>query len=73
MRGRHPASRSRRSHSCERRPELASEVQEREIGGKKFKLGKSLNQEMQNQITEVIARHLNAFAWSTSDMPDIDP
>jgi len=45
-------------------------VLEREIGGKKFKLGKSLGQETQDRIAEVIAR---AFAWSASDMPDIDP
>ena len=32
----------------EKRPEPVGEVQEREIGGKKFKLGKSLSQEMQN-------------------------
>ena len=40
----------------ERRPELAEDMFEREIGGKKF-----------------IARHLDAFAWSASDMPGIDP
>jgi len=57
----------------ERRPESAGEAQEREIGGKKFKLGMSFSQEMQNQIAEVIARHLIAFAWSASDMPGIDP
>jgi len=57
----------------ERRSELAGEVLEREIGEKKFKLGKFLSQEMQDQIVEVIARHLNAFAWSSSNMPDIDP
>ena len=57
----------------ERRPEPASEVQEREIEGKMFKLGKSLSQEMQNQIVKVLARHLNAFSWSTSDMLGIDP
>ena len=45
---------------------------EREIEGKKFKLGKSLSQEIQYQIAEVIARHLDAFAWSSSDMPDIN-
>jgi len=59
--------------SRERRLEPAGEVQEREIRGKKFKLDKSLSQEMQNQIVEVIARHLNAFAWSASDMPVFDP
>jgi len=38
-----------------------------------FKLGRTLSQESQDQIAEVIARHLDAFAWSASDMPDIDP
>ena len=57
----------------QRRSEPAEEVLEREIGGKKFKLGKSLGQETQDQIVEVIAQHMDAFAWSASDMPDIDP
>jgi len=57
----------------ERRPEPAGDVLKREIGGKMFKLGKSLGQAAQDQIVEVIARHLDAFAWSTSNMPDIDP
>ena len=46
---------------------------ERQIGGKTFKLGRSLGQEEQNQVAEVISRHLDAFAWTTSDMPGIDP
>jgi len=46
------------------------EVLEREIGGRKFKLGRSLSQEAQDQIAEVIARHLDAFAWTASDMPE---
>jgi len=50
----------------ERQLELAGEVLEKEIGGKKFKLGKFLGQETQDQIAEVITRHLNAFAWSAS-------
>ena len=57
----------------ERRPKPAEEVLEREIGGKRFKLGKSLGQETQDQIVEVIARHLDAFTWSASDMLGIDP
>ena len=57
----------------ERRPEPAGDVLEREIGGRTFKLGKSLGQTAQDQIAEVIARHLDAFTWSASDMPDIDP
>jgi len=56
----------------ERQPGPAGEVQEKEIEGKKFKLGSSLGQEMQDQIAEVIARHINAFAWSSADMPNID-
>ena len=46
----------------ERRPKPAKDVLEREIGGKMFKLGKSLGQETQDQIVEVIARNLDAFA-----------
>ena len=57
----------------ERRPEPIEEVLEREIGGKRFKLGKSLDQETRDQIAEVIVRHLDAFAWSASDMLGIDP
>jgi len=57
----------------EDRPELADEVLEIEIGGIKFKLGKSLSWEVQDQIVEVIAQHMDAFAWTASDMPDIDP
>jgi len=38
-----------------------------------FKLGKSLGQATQDQIAEVIARHLDAFAWFASDMPGINP
>jgi len=57
----------------ERRLEPAGDVLEREIGGRMFKLDKSLGQGTQDQIAEVIARQLNAFAWSASDMPSIDP
>ena len=38
-----------------------------------FKLGKSLGQETHDQIAEVISRHLDAFAWSASNMPGINP
>jgi len=58
---------------ADRRPEPAGEIQEREIGGRKFKLGKSLSQDLQDRIAKVITRHLNAFAWSASDMSGIDP
>jgi len=57
----------------ENRPEPAGGVVEREIGGKMFKLGQSLSRESRDQISEVIARHLDAFAWTAADMPDIDP
>ena len=57
----------------EKRLEPAEDVVERETGGKRFKLGKSLSQESHDQVVEVIARHLDAFAWSASDMPGIDP
>ena len=57
----------------ERRPELAEDVLERKIGGKMFKHGKSLGQETQDQVAKVIARHLDTFVWSSSDMPGIDP
>jgi len=57
----------------ERRPEPVEDVLEREIGGKMFKLGKSLGQETEDQTVEVISQHLDAFAWSASDMPGIDP
>ena len=38
-----------------------------------FKLGRSLEAELQDQIAKVIERHLDTFAWSASDMPEIDP
>jgi len=48
-------------------------VLEKEIRGKKFKLGKSWDQETQDQIADVITRHMDAFTWSALDMPGIDP
>ena len=57
----------------ETKPKPVEEWLEREIGGKVFKLGRSLEGELQNQIAKVIERHLDAFAWSASDMPGIDP
>ena len=57
----------------ETRPKPVEQWLEREIGGKIFKLGRSLEVELQNQIAKVIERHLDAFAWSASDMPGIDP
>ena len=54
-------------------PEPVENVVERQIGGKTFKLGRLLSREEQDQVAAVISRHLDAFAWSASDMPDIDP
>jgi len=51
----------------------AANVVERRIGGKTFKLGRLLSQEEQDEVAEVISRNLDAFAWSASDMPSIDP
>ncbi|XP_068504586.1 uncharacterized protein [Phaseolus vulgaris] len=55
------------------RDQQATNVVDRNIGGKTFKLGRLLSQEEQEAVAEVISRHLDAFAWSASDMPDIDP
>jgi len=57
----------------EKQPEPVGDIVEREIGGKMFKLGQSLSQELQDQVAKVIARHLDAFVWSASDMHNIDP
>ena len=55
------------------RDQPAANAMEREIDGKTFKLGRFLSQEEQEGVAEVISRHLDAFAWSASDMPGIDP
>jgi len=55
------------------RDQQAANVVEREIGYKTFKLGDLLSHEEQKEVAEVISRHLDAFAWSASDMPGIDP
>jgi len=52
--------------------EPVENVVERQIGSKTFKLGRLLSREEQVQLAEVISRHLDAFAWSASDMPGID-
>jgi len=46
---------------------------ERQIGGRTFKLDRSLDQAEQDKVVGVIARHLDAFAWSASNMPGINP
>jgi len=55
---------ARAENARERRPKPAGNVMERQIGGKTFKLGKSLDQAEQDLVVGVIARHLDAFAWS---------
>ncbi|XP_068466335.1 uncharacterized protein [Phaseolus vulgaris] len=59
--------------ASEKRPQPVEEWLEKKINDKTFKLGKTLDSETQDQITRVISRHMDAFAWSTSDMPGIDP
>ena len=48
------------------RDRSAANVVERQIGGKTFKLGRLLSREEQDEVVEVISRHLDAFAWSAS-------
>ena len=55
------------------RDQPAANMVEIQIGGKTFKLGRLLSQEERDEVAEVISRHLDAFAWSASDMPGIDP
>jgi len=64
---------SRVESARERQPEPAGDIVERKIEGRTFKLGKSLDRAEQDQVVGVIARHLDAFAWSASDMPGIGP
>jgi len=59
--------------SHRQRPRPIGDVRKQEIEEKLFKLGASLGQDLQDQIVGVIARHLNAFAWSSADMLGIDP
>jgi len=59
--------------ASKRQPGPASEVQEKEIGGKKFKLNMSICQELQDKIAGVISKLMNAFAWSSAKMLEIDP
>jgi len=59
--------------ASERRPRPVGDWLEKEISGKIFKLGKNLDDGTQEQIAKVIGKHLDAFAWSASDMPGIDP
>ena len=59
--------------ASEKNPQPVEEWLEKKINGKMFKLGKTLDSETQNQIAKVISRHLDAFAWSASDMSGIDP
>ena len=59
--------------ASERRPQPVEEWLEKKINGRTFRLGKTLDSEAQDQIAKVISRHLDAFAWSATDMPGIDP
>ncbi len=59
--------------ASEKKPQPVEVWLEKKINGKTFKLGRTLDNETQDQIAKVIGRHLDAFAWSASDMPGIDP
>jgi len=59
--------------ASERRPHPAEGWVQTKIQGKKFKLGGPLSEDTRRKIVGVIERHLDAFAWSASDMPGIDP
>ena len=56
-----------------KRPQPEDNIEERQIGGKVFKIGRLLSQGEQEEVAAVISRHLNAFAWTATDMPGIDP
>ena len=64
---------ARAKDAREKQPEPVENIIERQISGRTFRLGRCLSQEEQDQVTLVISRHLDAFAWSASDMPGIDP
>jgi len=55
------------------RPRPEDNIVERQIGGKVFKLGRFLSQEEREEVVAMISRHLDAFAWTATDMPGIDP
>lgn len=55
------------------RPELVGGVKEVEVRGRKFTLGESVEREFETTLKDVLAQNMNAFAWSTSDIPGIDP
>jgi len=59
--------------ASERKPQPIEEWLEKEISGKVFKLGRTLDSETQDRIAKVISRHLDAFAWVALDMLGIDP
>jgi len=52
----------------ENKPQPVEEWLEKKINGKTFKLGRTLDRETQDLIAELISRHLDAFAWTASDM-----
>jgi len=66
-------SESRAESVRDRRPQPVDSVVERKIDGKVFRLRRLLSQEEQDEVAAVISRHLDAFAWSASNMPGIDP
>jgi len=68
-----PMNESRPVNAQREQPQPEDNVVENQIGGKGFKLGRHLNREERREVTTVISRHLDAFAWTAADMPGIDP
>ena len=61
-----PMNESRPVNAQREQPQPEDNVVENQIGGKAFKLGR-------REVMTVISRHLDAFAWTVTDMPGIDP
>ena len=68
-----PMNKSRLASVQRDQPQPEDNAVESQIGGKAFKLGHHLSQEERREVTTVISRHLDAFAWTAEDMPGIDP
>jgi len=68
-----PINESRLASVQRDQPQSEDNAVESQIGGKAFKLGRHLSQEERREVTAVILRHLDAFAWTAADMPGIDP
>lgn len=60
----------------DQRARLVEEVKDVQIGPlptQKTKIGTTLSQEAENGLVEFLRHNTDVFAWSTSDMPGVDP